>query len=101
MKLTRLIPQGVTASAVSLFWNHLFNNEAPYYTAHGASGAAYGIVSFFAAVYPREKFLLFFVIPAPAWLVVSGIFAYDLYSGLTRRNGMSDSAGREFLPLAA
>ncbi|BGO99714.1 hypothetical protein RTG_00611 [Rhodotorula toruloides ATCC 204091] len=84
---------GVTASAVSLFFNRFFNKETPNYSAHGASGAAYGIVSFFAALFPRDKFLLFFVLPVPAWLVVSGVFAYDLYSSLFRRNGMSDSAG--------
>ncbi|BGP24724.1 rhomboid family protein [Rhodotorula toruloides] len=84
---------GVTASAISLFWNRLFNKESPNYAAHGASGAAYGIVSFFAALFPRDKFLLFFVLPVPAWLVVSGVFAYDLYGSMFRRNGISDSAG--------
>lgn len=72
------------------------NRQNPNYAAHGASGATYGAISFFAAAFPRETFLLFFVVPVPAWLCVSGIFAWDLYNGLFRRGGMTDSAGREY-----
>ncbi|GAA5996649.1 rhomboid family intramembrane serine protease [Rhodotorula paludigena] len=83
---------GVTASTFSLLVNH-FITRNPYYSAHGASGATYGAISFFAACFPRETFLLFFVVPVPAWLCVSGIFVWDLYNGFIRRGGMTDSAG--------
>ena len=91
--------QGVTASAFSLVVNH-FVTKNPFYAAHGASGATYGAISFFACAFPRTTFLLFFVVPVPAWLCVSGIFAWDVYNGLWRRGGMTDSAGRasHFLP---
>ncbi|GAA5863302.1 hypothetical protein JCM3774_000849 [Rhodotorula dairenensis] len=84
---------GITSSTVSLLFNHFVNRQNPNYAAHGASGATYGAISFFAAAFPRETFLLFFVVPVPAWLCVSGIFAWDLYNGLFRRGGMTDSAG--------
>ncbi|POY74586.1 hypothetical protein BMF94_2347 [Rhodotorula taiwanensis] len=84
---------GVASSTVSLVFNHFVNRQNPHYAAHGASGATYGAISFFAAAYPRQTFLLFFVVPVPAWLCVSGIFAWDLYNGLFRRGGMTDSAG--------
>ncbi|GAA5897252.1 hypothetical protein JCM8208_003770 [Rhodotorula glutinis] len=83
---------GVTASAFSLVVNH-FVTQNPFYAAHGASGATYGAISFFACAFPRTTFLLFFVVPVPAWLCVSGIFAWDVYNGLWRRGGMTDSAG--------
>ncbi|GAA5824716.1 hypothetical protein JCM3770_003079 [Rhodotorula araucariae] len=83
---------GVTASTFSLLVNH-FITRNPFYAAHGASGATYGAISFFACAFPREKFLLFFVLPVPAWLCVSGIFAWDVYNGFWRRGGMTDSAG--------
>lgn len=85
----------MTSATVSLLFNHFVNRQNPYYAAHGASGATYGAISFFAAAYPRQTFLLFFVVPVPAWLCVSGVFAWDLYNGLFRRGGMTDSAGRE------
>ncbi|BGP40283.1 hypothetical protein JCM10450v2_004263 [Rhodotorula kratochvilovae] len=83
---------GVSASTFSLLVNH-FITRNPFYAAHGASGATYGAISFFACAFPREKFLLFFVLPVPAWLCVSGIFAWDVYNGFWRRGGMTDSAG--------
>lgn len=91
--------QGVTASAFSLVVNH-FVTQNPFYAAHGASGATYGAISFFACAFPRTTFLLFFVVPVPAWLCVSGIFAWDVYNGLWRRGGMTDSAGRASLSLS-
>ncbi|TNY19717.1 hypothetical protein DMC30DRAFT_399699 [Rhodotorula diobovata] len=83
---------GVTASTFSLLVNH-FVTRNPYYAAHGASGATYGAISFFACAFPKTTFLLFFVVPVPAWLCVSGIFAWDCYNGFLRRGGMTDSAG--------
>ncbi len=34
----------------------------------GASGAVYSLLAFYAACFPRSTFLLFFVVPVPAWV---------------------------------
>lgn len=44
----------------------------------GASGAIYTCLAFYGTVFPRNTFLLFFVIPMPAWALVGGIFAVSL-----------------------
>ncbi len=46
------------------------------------SGAIYAALSFYATMFPYQQFLLFFVVPVPAWAAVGGIFAYDLYSSI-------------------
>ncbi|KAL8281100.1 hypothetical protein RQP46_006458 [Phenoliferia psychrophenolica] len=56
----------------------------------GASGAVYGVLSYFAAAFPRTTFLIFFV------LCVSGLFAWDLWSTFNRPGGRTDSMGRAF-----
>lgn len=47
------------------------------------TGAIYSIVTFLACVAPNMKFALYGVIPVPAWLAVSGLFAYDMYSTIS------------------
>ncbi|KAI5480762.1 hypothetical protein MNV49_007168 [Pseudohyphozyma bogoriensis] len=84
---------GIAASAFSLAFHHFIDRSRMNYTSHGASGAVYGILSYFAARNPQATFLLFFVIPAPAWAIVSGIFFWDLYSSFNSRRGRTDSAG--------
>lgn len=64
--LSRL--QGVVSSAISLAFSRFSTPQNPWYQSHGASGAVYGTIAFFAAAYPRTTFLLFFVVPVPAWL---------------------------------
>ena len=49
-----------------------------YYT-----GAIYSVVSLFACVAPTTTFGLYGIIPVPAWLLVTGLFSYDLYSTLS------------------
>ncbi|GAA5828959.1 hypothetical protein JCM5353_005184 [Sporobolomyces roseus] len=90
--LSLYIFSGLSASTFSLLFNH-FITQNPHYAAHGASGATYGCIAFFAAAMPRATFLLFFVVPVPAWLCVSGLFAWDFYNATSRRGGMTDSAG--------
>lgn len=46
------------------------------------TAAIYSIVSFLACVAPRMTFQLYGIIPIPAWLAVTGIFAYDTYSAI-------------------
>ncbi|GAA5858174.1 hypothetical protein JCM1840_001071 [Sporobolomyces johnsonii] len=90
--LSLYLMSGLVASAFSLAFNY-FVTKNPHYSACGASGATYGSIAFFACMFPTTSFLLFFVVPVPAWLCVSGIFAWDLYGAMTRRGGMVDSAG--------
>ena len=58
---------GVVSSATSMLFAQL-NNQQRYYQSYGATGAIYGTLAFFAAAHPRTTFLLFFVVPVPAWL---------------------------------
>jgi len=48
-------------------------------------GAIYSIVSLFACVAPTTRFQLYGIVPVPAWLVVTGLFSYDLYSTLSNK----------------
>ncbi|KAM0791267.1 hypothetical protein ACM66B_005743 [Microbotryomycetes sp. NB124-2] len=83
---------GMISSCVSLLASKL-SHSSPFYQSHGASGAVYGTLACFATMFPTTTFLLFFVVPVPAWLCVGGIFAWDLYGSLRRRGGTTDSAG--------
>ncbi|KAI0269242.1 hypothetical protein BC834DRAFT_619780 [Gloeopeniophorella convolvens] len=78
----------VFSSIVSLAWN----NQREY-RSHGASGAVYSLASFFAFAMPRSKFLLFFVLPMPAWACIGGIACFDVYNAITHRVRGLDSAG--------
>ncbi len=49
----------------------------------GASAAVYGVLLAFAMYWPREKILLFFILPIDAWLLVVGAVAVELYMGVT------------------
>lgn len=51
----------------------------------GASGAIFGILLAFAMLFPRAKLLLYFVIPVPAWLFVTGYAVLELFFGVTGR----------------
>ena len=44
------------------------------------SGAISAIIAFYACVRPTATFLVFYVIPCPAWAVVAGLFLFDGYS---------------------
>jgi membrane associated rhomboid family serine protease len=56
---------------------------APQAGVVGASGAILGVVLAFAMYWPREKLLLFFVIPMEAWLLVALFAAGTLYLGMS------------------
>ena len=49
------------------------------------TGAIYSIVSLLACVAPTMTFQLYGIIPVPAWLLVTGVFSYDLYSTLSNK----------------
>ncbi|KAF7800017.1 hypothetical protein EIP86_011260 [Pleurotus ostreatoroseus] len=82
---------GIVSSFVSLWWNN--DMKHTHYSSHGASGALYSVITFFACAAPRTTFYLFAVVPMPAWLCVSGLFLYDAYSSVYERGGSTDTAG--------
>lgn len=51
----------------------------------GASGGIFGILLAFALLFPRVRLLLYFAIPVPAWLFVSGYAVLELFFGITGR----------------
>lgn len=53
--------------------------EKIYPMCAGASGAVMGILGAFAALYPRAKLLLWFVIPIRAWVLVLIIALFELW----------------------
>ena len=48
----------------------------------GASGSAMACTVLFACLFPHTQFLLYYVIPLPAWLCASGLVAYDAIKAL-------------------
>lgn len=87
---------GVVSSIVSMVGKRLTgetDKAGGRAFSHGASGSVYAIMSTFACVHPTATFLVFFVIPAPAWAVVSGIMAWDLWHAAKTPGGATDSAG--------
>ncbi|KAI0313818.1 hypothetical protein OF83DRAFT_1175311 [Amylostereum chailletii] len=82
---------GIISSLTSVSWNKGRND----YASHGASGAVFAVISFFACVHPRARLLIFFVLPCPAWAAVAGLLALDGYSSMNNskwRAGV-DTAG--------
>jgi membrane associated rhomboid family serine protease len=53
----------------------------------GASGGIFGLLLAFAIFFPRQKLLLYFAIPMPAWLFVTLYGVLELYLGVTGRQG--------------
>lgn len=49
------------------------------------AGAIYALASFFAFAAPNARFLLFFVVPMPAWACIGAIACFDVYNAVTRR----------------
>ncbi|GMK54086.1 hypothetical protein CspeluHIS016_0106720 [Cutaneotrichosporon spelunceum] len=85
---------GLFASMCSLLYQMLNRNKHRRVAgSEGASGAIYACLAFFGTIFPQATFLLFFVIPAKAWMVVTGIFIWDFYHAITSRQGLTDSAG--------
>lgn len=50
----------------------------------GASGGVTGIIILFALCFPRRTILLFFVVPAPAWVLGAIFVLWDLWGAVTR-----------------
>jgi membrane associated rhomboid family serine protease len=73
-----VIAAGVTQLAVE----YVFGNGEPTL---GASGGIFGILLAFALLFPRTRILLYFAIPVPAWLFVTGYAVIELFFGVTGR----------------
>lgn len=84
---------GVASSIVSMVARRFVGRGEQSDFSHGASGSVYAIMSTFACVHPTATFLIFFVIPAPAWACVTGIFAWDLWHAAQTPRDRTDSAG--------
>ncbi len=76
--LVCIVAAGVTQLAVE----YAFSNGAPTI---GASGGVFGILLAFAMLFPRARLLVYFAIPVPAWLFVSGYAVLELFFGVTGR----------------
>lgn len=75
------------SSLAGIAWRKYSEQRAPAQASgsHGASGAIYSVVSFFACVAPTATFYLFGIIPLPAWGLVTGIFLFDGYSAVNHQ----------------
>ena len=72
----------IAAGATQLAVDYAFHTGE---AAIGASGAIFGILLAFAALFPRARLLLYFAIPMPAWLFVTGYAVLELFFGVTGR----------------
>ena len=88
------LASGVACSLSSLVFHRVFGRRE-HWASHGASGAVYGTMAFLAAAQPHARFLVFFVVPVPAWLCVAGLFTWDVANSFTpgQRAGGTDNAG--------
>ncbi|KAH0839677.1 hypothetical protein J3R83DRAFT_598 [Lanmaoa asiatica] len=66
---------GISASLASLGWNHFYRHEN--ISSLGASGAIMATIALYSCAFPRNTFLIFFVIPCPAWVFLPGVLVYD------------------------
>ncbi|CAG8502645.1 5799_t:CDS:2 [Diversispora eburnea] len=84
----------LTASLVHLSYNYFYHPRNPkrYIGSLGASGSLMALTTIYALTFPSSTFLIFFLIPAPAIMVV-GLYAfYDIYRAASRSIGNTDSA---------
>lgn len=66
---------------------------APYSPIIGASGAVFGVMLAYARFWPRDKFLIWFVIPVEARWLILGYALYSVWSGYNgSRGGVADFA---------
>ncbi|KAI9001225.1 hypothetical protein BD414DRAFT_574685 [Trametes punicea] len=84
---------GIVSSLAGIAWRDYKKPPVHATGSHGASGAIYSVVSFFACVAPTATFALFGIIPVPAWALVTGIFLWDGYSAMNQKRVGTDTAG--------
>ena len=93
-----LIPSGgISASLASLAWNHFYRREnvsslgasgeilpsLTYFVFTSSSGAIMATLALYSCAFPRNTFLIFFVIPCPAWVFLPGVLIYDGWRSLS------------------
>ncbi|KAI3596780.1 serine protease family [Moniliophthora roreri] len=82
---------GLIATITSMFFHNKVRNRDPHCL--GASAAVYSIVTLLACVAPNLTFQIYGIIPVPAWLCVSGMFAYDMFGAVKDAGGGTDQVG--------
>ncbi|WOO81320.1 Rhomboid protein 1, mitochondrial [Vanrija pseudolonga] len=81
---------GIVSSLISLAAKRYYGDKNGTV---GASGAVLATLAFFGTIFPRSTFLVFFIVPMPAWALIGGMLAWDLYGTLSHRQTRIDSAG--------
>lgn len=74
----------IGAAVTQLVVMHFFPNG--FFPTLGASGGIFGLLLAFGMMYPHERVLVYFAIPMPAWLFVTGYGALELFYGVTGRD---------------
>lgn len=82
---------GIASNVVSMGYSHFIEGRDK--GSMGASAAIYSVISYLACVAPKMTFQLYGIIPIPAWLAVTGIFAYDAYSTVAKSRSQVDTVG--------
>ena len=77
---------GIVASLGHVFVSSVILDEA-YMPALGASGAIAGILMAFALMFPRQKILIFGIIPIPALVGALAFVALDVWGVIAQRGG--------------
>lgn len=73
----------IGAAVAQLAVMHFF--PSGYFPTLGASGGIFGLLLAYGMMYPHERILLYFAIPIPAWLFVTGYGAIELFLGVAGR----------------
>ncbi|KAL1676442.1 hypothetical protein EV122DRAFT_291837 [Schizophyllum commune] len=88
--LTLYIFSAVTSCLGSIAWESYVGRNS---RGLGASGAIDAVLGFLACAAPRMTFMIYGIIPVPAWLAVGGFFAYDVYgTAMDNRPGVGTAA---------
>jgi membrane associated rhomboid family serine protease len=70
----------ITAALAQLLVTSILGQRFPTV---GASGAVFGLLLGYAMFFPRQKVLIFLIVPMPAWLFVTLYGVAELYLGVT------------------